>query len=66
MSTYLSISPHILAQFVLVGFSWNLLLVTFVKVFQETLNFVKIRQKYQAFYIKTWIGFIVADDVKSA
>jgi hypothetical protein len=36
----------------------------FMKDSLEMTDFVKIGQKYWAFYLKTYVGFVVAGDIK--
>jgi hypothetical protein len=43
-----STCPHVSAQLPLDGFSWDLILGTFASICRETLNLVKIGQKYRA------------------
>lgn len=42
-------------------FLWNFTLETFMKICWETLNFVKIRHKYQALYVKTKVCVILLE-----
>jgi len=44
----------------------HLILGTFMKIWHESPNLVKIGQKYCALYMNTWVGFIVVDDIKSS
>jgi hypothetical protein len=65
LSVCLSVCPHVSARLLLHGFPWNLILVTFMKSCQENSDLVEIRQKYRTLYTKTYVCFIVADDIKS-
>jgi hypothetical protein len=49
----LSVCPHVSAWLPMDGFSQNLILGTCMKNYLENPNWVKIRQKYLAFYKKT-------------
>jgi hypothetical protein len=59
-SECLSICPHVSTQFPSDRFPWNLVLGTAKQIFWDAPHLVKIRQKYQAFYLKTWVCFFVA------
>jgi hypothetical protein len=48
-----SVCPRTSAKLPLDGFSWNLMLRTFMKICQETINVVKIEQKHRSLYVKT-------------
>jgi len=50
---YLSVCLHVSSQLLLDRFMWNLVLEIFMKICQEIPDLFKIRQKYQAFYVKT-------------
>ena len=59
LSTCISTAP-------LVGFTWSLILDTFMEIFRENPNLVKIVQEYRELYTKTYVDFIVvADYIKS-
>ena len=47
------------------GLHENLVWGIYMKISPETPNFVKIRQKYRAFYVKNAVNFIVSGDVSS-
>jgi hypothetical protein len=46
------------------GFLWNLILETFMKIFQDTQNIVTKIHKYLEVYMKTQSCFIVAGNIK--
>jgi hypothetical protein len=62
MCVHFSVCPSALIY----RLSWHLILGAFMKIWHESPNLVKIGQKYCALYMKTWVGFIVVDDIKSS
>jgi hypothetical protein len=57
ISFVMSVCPHVSALLSLDGFSWNFMLQTLMKICVQNPNLVKIRQNYQALYMKISVHF---------
>jgi hypothetical protein len=47
------------------GLPWNLLLGICIKICQGNPYLIKLREKYQELYLKMYIHFIVAGNIKA-
>jgi len=65
LSACLCICLQVSTRLRLDGFTWNLILRTFMKICRENPNFVKIGHKYWAIYTKTKVPYTVAGEVNS-
>jgi hypothetical protein len=53
-----SVGPHRTTRLPVEGFSWNVILLDFSKIWRENSSFIKIEQEQRALYVKTNMIFL--------